>query len=558
MKRLYIILSVTLAALTGAAQGLNNEITVDREITVNQVDVKPLNLTPDVILPPLTPISLTYSNEAVTSRVPDAFTTLEPIAWSDPMLINSCGYASLGLFPLWNASLSAGYRIITTDKTRLNAWLQYSGEVYRRGWRDMKADMKPYWRDHTITADVAFSQKIGQYSSIEANIDYTFAHFNYNIPVDDKAQSASQSSNNVGINALWRSKIGGMGYHVYAGYRHFAYVSALPLLNGPAALAARENRFRIGGRGAFGVDDDIDAGLKMDIDVLGSRLGKNTGVVTLTPFIRIARGPWRLEAGPRIDMTFNGDKFFHIAPEVVGGWAPNSLIAIDLRAAGGEHFNPLAELSLEAMRANPSINYGLSHIPFTVDLGVTAGPYRGFSLRLFGGWAAANSWLMPVVEGYCPSMFVPTDLRAFHGGAEFKAQWKDIVDFTARFEAFEGKQDRAYYLNRDRARQVLDLKAEIRPIKNLTVEVAWQLRANRTAYNPIEVEPVEGETPTIKYVAVDLHNVSDLRVGAHYSINPRLGVFLRGMNLLNHNYLAIDGSAPRGIMGLIGVTYKIQ
>ena len=561
MKKLYIILSLMLTALAPLAQELNNEITVEREIALSPGEVRPLELRPEITLPPLTAVNLPFSHDAVTTRVPDALTTLEPVTWTDPMLLtNARGYVQLGLFPLWNASLSAGYRIIDNKKTRLNAWLQYDGSVYRRAWSGFNKDVNPYWREHSVTADLALSHRFNDVSTLEANIDYTFGRFNYNLPVSAQIPREWQSSNNVGLRALWRSQVSIFAYQVYAGYRRFAYANEVPTLNGNA-LAARENRFNVGGRAGFNFRNNIDLGLKVDLDVLDSRLRKGaTGVLNLTPYIRMSGSTWRFEAGPRIEMTFNGGKFFHIAPEVVGGWTPSPFFGIEVRTGGGEHFNSLASLSYAALRTNPAFCYELSHIPLTVDLGITVGPYKGLSLRLFGGWASANDWLMPILDsqaiGYLPSYFDKFNLRAFHGGAELRARWNGLIDFTARFEAFEGGVDRAYYLNRDRACQVLDLKLRVTPLRKLDIEASWQLRANRSAYSYTGVlNPATGEIET-KLNRIGLHNVSNLCVGAYYAINKHFGVFLQGVNLLNHNHTEIDGSPSQGISGLVGATYK--
>jgi len=86
MDKRTIILAFGLSLCTGAfAQGLHKEITVEQEIVPQKRDASRITVLPTVTLPTIQPARLNYSDRVVTSRVPNAITTLEPIAFGDKL-----------------------------------------------------------------------------------------------------------------------------------------------------------------------------------------------------------------------------------------------------------------------------------------------------------------------------------------------------------------------------------------------------------------------------------------------------------------------------------------
>ena len=86
MMKKNIILS-SLCALffgTGAwAQDLHKDITVEQEITPSRREASRIAVLPTVTLSPVRAASLSYSNKVVTTRVPNTFSVLDPVAWGD-------------------------------------------------------------------------------------------------------------------------------------------------------------------------------------------------------------------------------------------------------------------------------------------------------------------------------------------------------------------------------------------------------------------------------------------------------------------------------------------
>lgn len=117
------ILALGLGVATlASAQGLHKEINVDQKIEPVKRDASRINVLPTLQLPAVSRPQLSFSDRVVTTRVPNAITTLAPMAYGDKLYESSYrGYVVLGLgAPLFNASFSAGYRAIDTEKTRLS------------------------------------------------------------------------------------------------------------------------------------------------------------------------------------------------------------------------------------------------------------------------------------------------------------------------------------------------------------------------------------------------------------------------------------------------------
>lgn len=77
--RLIAILFI-LATLTSSsqAQDLSKEITVEKEIVPQHINVSRINLTPEVALKPITNHNLPYSNQSIATPPQTLIATLEP------------------------------------------------------------------------------------------------------------------------------------------------------------------------------------------------------------------------------------------------------------------------------------------------------------------------------------------------------------------------------------------------------------------------------------------------------------------------------------------------
>ncbi|MDE5786614.1 MAG: hypothetical protein K2H98_08795, partial [Duncaniella sp.] len=190
MKPYILTIAAAAAAMTATAQGLHQEVEVEREITPTETEATRYHILPEVVLPAVTPVKLTLSDRAVTAPVRPSFSHLSPVASTKGIDgDNFPGYVRAGIFPLFNADVSAGYRILNTDHTRLGAWLQYTGHVYRRDIPSADGDRR-YWRDHSVAGGADIHQTVGRSGVIDAGAAYAYDRYNmYNQNLPDGAYS---------------------------------------------------------------------------------------------------------------------------------------------------------------------------------------------------------------------------------------------------------------------------------------------------------------------------------------------------------------------------------
>ena len=563
MKSIYIMAAMAVMACGVHAQDINREITVDRELLPVEKDARRLPLMPHVTLPDVEAVKLSTTQRAVTTDVPATVRRLDPAGWTDPdALAGSRGYlmAALGA-PAFDGMLSAGYRLVDNKTTDLGAWLQWDSNVYSR-----KGE---WYRTHAGALGIDVAHSFGGKSMIEGSFSWTIDR--HNMPRIGQ-HGYWLTSNRADVDAAWHSASGSLKYNIDARYGWFGYSSAG--VDAPAGLSkgVSQHNFAVGADAWLPTSDHAQVGLMVDLDLLGSSAhafalpsagyaindGGTTGVLTLTPMWRLHTGVWTLALGPRIDITFNGDKAFHIAPDVEVGWTPSSFFAMTVRAAGGEHLNPISSLSQFALRQVPYAAPGMSHLPVTLDADVTVGPWRGMWLRLYGGWAKANSWAMPVEAGNLAGggmLWENTDIAGGHVGAEVGAKVRSWLEVEACYTAATSGYDKAYYAYRYRARHVVDASISVRPVKPLNIKIAYQLRAGRAVYRSYAGNGVLNHVP-VAHERVGLRNVSSLGVNVSYAVNSRLTVFARGENLLGRDAEMLDLSPEQGVHGMVGASLR--
>lgn len=544
-----LAITATLAAPLWS-QDLTGEVTVEREIIPVEREATPLTMLPRLSLPALSLPTLDFSTLGVRAPIAAKAGFAEPATRLDPTFANaSRGYLDLSAGPLFNTSLSAGYRAVSNERTNVGVWLQYDSEVYSRRPRGASGSYRPYWRDHDAAAAVTLSHKLNLNSTLEAAVDYGFSRTNGYAPADGRYWV---NANRAHAGAQWTRTTDALQTDIHATYGYFGY--------NPCGFGdikgARQSTFTLGATGALSVGDAQWITLSLDLDMADPNNDKTFGVVSLTPAYRYTSERFRLTAGPRIDLSFKAGKAFHIAPEVKIGWNPNNMIGVELKAAGGEHVNTLESIALEARRTDPTVSYGMSHMPATFDLAVTLGPWRGAWVTLTGGWARANSWLMPTLsgDGLTAAAFAPCDISGFHAGVAAGADITRYATVEASWHTAPRNLDKGYYLWRDRARHVVDVSLTLRPLGRLDINIGWTLRTQRAIYTATTAYG----TPNGDITTVDifnLGNISDLSASARWRFSDKLSVALRATNLLDRNAFMLDSTPQRGITGMASVCW---
>ena len=554
MRAIYITaMCVSAMFMSLSAQDLTKEITIEKEIVPEHRSATKLDVVPKSVSRTMTKKTPAFKERHSASEVEANIATLEPASCGDTLTdAKYRGYVDLGYFPRYNAAVSAGYRFIKTEKTQLNGWLQYNGKVYDA---EMLSSEELALRSHAVALGVELSHKVNRYSWVTTGVDYSYNH--YNTPL--WTSSYNENVNDVGVNLGWNSQIGALKYNVGVDFDHFAYGQKGYYL-GKGAKPVRENLLAISGGAEMPYAENLNIGLDAKISVVNynrnnilspDTLGQLTlvetdapsyGIVSLTPCAKYKIANLNISAGVKIDFAINDGTALNIAPDVNLSWTPISYVSVYGILGGGKHINTLASLFDYMRYATPVFAYDSSTIPISFDAGVVVGPWRGAYLELFGGYAKAENWLMPSYVNMT-NFYTSTDIKGWHGGVKAGYNYRDIVDFSIRYETASQDLNRGYYLWRDRAKSVLNLSLQVTPIQPLDIVVGYELRKDRYC-NVSDLELCE------------MGDAENLSIGANYQLKDRLSLFGQIENLLNSEYL-LPGNVPaQGINALVGVNYK--
>lgn len=500
------------------------------------------------------------------------------------------GYVSLSAGSYFDLSLNAGYRFIDNATTTAGAWLSHgSTSLYR-----------PTTDNPEVEADrrKVYDQTIGLYGShhfagtgtLYADVAYRLSVFNYFTSALN-AQGAplsapQQTLNDFLMRADWRADrqahaffIDGAFSYRYFGYRRFFPPTTEPY---PALKPTRENDLRVtitpgydmgeGGTLTLGIRSQslfyIHPHTVADVvpnmpapfypDLLTLR---SYGVVSLQPAYSVVRGNWNLRAGAKIDLSYDvvsRDDFssVHVAPDVAVSYAAGHT-TFYASATGGVTPNTLASISELDMYQAPVLASTLpSYAPVDAEIGVRLGSFRGFSAGAHISYAIADHtplsgwypyWLagksLDPVNEY--EVLSTLSLKGFSLGADMRYQLASLLDVKGALTYQRQNGRNGYFNGLDRPRWTIEASADIYPLKELCIGVAYEYRgvrnlitAQKTGNMPVVTVPdhnYDEATHNFGYVTYRLSDIYNLRVHARYTLKGRYTFSVAADNILSCN-----------------------
>ncbi|MCM1521461.1 MAG: hypothetical protein NC039_02280 [Muribaculaceae bacterium] len=585
MRKTIISILATLPLAAGA-QTLHQDINVDQETAPVLREAARIPILPQVQLPALSKTALPYSPKVVSTRVPGVISTLEPAAWADPDAApDTRGYVTGGIFPLLNAAVSAGYRLVDNDRTRLSLWGQYDGRLYHRGRTAPLTGAKPHkmlWRDHTATAGVDLHQTIGSRAILDAGIDYTYGYHNLWSEKGNGIDDYSHASSHFNVNASYSSSAEGLDYSIRAKFNRFAFTKAtsahdvidLTLLDRDLV---GQSLFGVGGTGSLAVGETSHVALDLDLhmlhtgDHLSARIpytindisavdGATSGIFSVRPRFVNRNGATSVTIGAVMDVAIKSGKALNFAPDVTLAWMPSQIFGIEFKAKGGTVLNSVGSL-YEGVTPylNTSLAYGSSRLPYDLGGRLTFGPFLNFTVEGYFNWAKTDGWLMPV-ETYSilngGAAFERLDLKGYKAGVDLRYDNGRNIEASVGWATAPSKQFKGWYEWRDRARNVLNAEVTVRPLKPLAVTAGFELRSGRALYGYDYGSADEATTTYYAPERISLGTVANLRLAASWRYTKRLTLFVSGENLLSRKWQEIGFRPSQGVTALIGASYK--
>ena len=593
MKKMRYIsaLVAVLLSINAVAQELKKEITIDKDIVPELKESNKMSITPQIPSLTVTQTPLSFIDRAkITNDIPSAITNLEPAENVDTMELSPYrGYAMVGYFPIYNLDLSAGYRFIDGKKAKLNAWLQYNGKTYdgtSRNGDEMTLD------DHELAVDVDYTHQFGQRSQLSATAGYAFNAFSY--PWE---KGFAQNVHRANVDGVWKSSFEGLKYNVGLGYSYFGYtdgpdVTSVPEEDKKGFNPVKEHVAYLNAGANLALGDYSRVALDFEVTSLfdnksiqqwwinGSNdyYGKgydpyNRAVFSLTPHYDLTYKNFKAKLGVKLDFQ-TGDytnKNFMLAPDVTLDWTASKYISAYARVGGGVYENTMNSIFEESHYFSPLMAYDQSELPLVVDAGVSFGPFVDATIELFGGYAMANDWYMPIVNvdernyGNFNQKMRQTDIRGWHVGVAASYSYKKWGKIKASYIAAPQQTDKkyvethsqenntyGYFMWRDRAKHVVNASLIVTPISSLDISLDYEYRGGRHAYERRYVDNPE----CYSYSRVSLGNVNNLSLGGLYRFTDQWSFFARLENLFNHKYELLYDIPSQGLTGLVGATYK--
>lgn len=512
-------------------------------------------------------------------------------AWgTDFPYSDSRGYATLGLGSWLDSDLSAGWRFIDDGTLSAGVRLQFNSSSLWRGralpGRD-GIERENLRRRYDGKIGVYASRKFGDSGTLRVEAGYGAGHWNYfALPFD---RVPRQTLNDVAARIGWEST---ESWRVSAGVRHVGmwrfYTPYTPGA-GTASEGTRETDIMLEGSGKLGLHEgsSLNAAVRADMLVYGESqqpLAKpgNYGNITIVPGYRFSRSGVNVEAGVRIDLTFNagpeGGRYgvFHAAPAVRADWNAGP-VCLFFRAAGGTELNTMAAMRDRYYYCSPAVGSSMPvYTPLDARIGFSFGPFSGFSAGIEGAWKSSRGiymegWYQPWVSACAPEtlglpatwMLRPLDydlspgktrrMSGFEGCV--RAAWDGGKVLKVEGEARYTPQTRTggYYNGLDLPRWRLSLKGESNPWSTLHLTLGYEARLVRNAAAAAHYADTTPLNSNLVMFA-RLPDVTDLYFRAGYEFAQGFGVWAEGRNLLGTHTLTAPGVGEPGVTVMAGVS----
>lgn len=590
------------AAFTTAQAQLNKEITIEREIVPEVRAASRLDIFPRTLTISSDKVDLDFLDYTTPGAFANALRTLQPASTEAAIPLTPYrGYVDAGYFPAANATLSAGYSILSDSLTALDVRGQLNNIAYkdRPGAETDKVNYNRFFG----AIGAGFARRFGSYGTLSVSTDLAFRSFKNldaliiesDPEIDNVPGKTGQSTVEWNIGTAWKGNNGsGLRYHAGVDFGIFNFTRTSYWMQFvsdgfgvhddlvPPPVHQRRLGFDLGlsqtfgGRSRAGVDvsgtflmynsfcdptvpgnyeyDDIYYG---DEDreygflaVPGS--GKTIGVLSFNPYYSLLPESRAVSVrlGAQVDVTFNYGKALHVAPDILLGVNPASGFGAWIRLGGGERLNSLKELSEFTPYISPLFAYGTSNIPVDGELGLRVGPFKGVALSVDLAYAAANSWLMPVFGEMYGIGFRAYDLRSWKAGVHLTWDYRSIVALDAGFETrLQKDASHAWLYWRDGARSRLSASLTVRPIAPLAIDLGYTMSVSRS----MDIGELGAPENQERFCLKD-RNL--LNAGVSYALTDAFTVFGRVENILDNRAYEALGVPSQGLTGAVGLGWK--
>ncbi|MDE6403777.1 MAG: hypothetical protein K2K86_08220 [Muribaculaceae bacterium] len=577
MNKLAIL---SLAVMLSASMALTaRDYTKDVDVTVElQPQVRAasrLDIAPRAIIKNFPHSTLQYSGSAVVMPVTPMLPAIQPVGMN-PISTPSpyAGYLVAGYMPWGDFGVSAGYRLVGTASTRLNIMTQLNRNSYKgyMPFSDPSTDRRARLSTTDYELGLDMSHRAGA-SMLTAATSLYLSHFNY--PGGTMAPS-TQNVSDYRLDAKWQSTPDETRsrYDIEAGINRFGFGKACF----PVEFAAPEDgrpltdlTWNVGASGQYMFSRQF--GLGVSVSYKSSSLSRRyvympgeadfhdggrftRGVLSVGGAFRFVYDSFNGHIGPGVDFGTGDYHATRTGAQGLISWNLSPYIVVYGTVESGTDLNTLATLYDRSRYAAPLSVAGPSFLDGDLKGGINIGPFRGFAVKLAGGFAKASHWALPVMAD---------GVSTFAGGRLNTAYYNASIEYNNGRRLSVGADiqgvvsnttEHAYYKWTDRARLVLDAHVTWRPIDELTLEGGYELRASRKISTVTTMQSDPTEPIVTEYGFLGLGRISAGRVSVNYAFTEQLGAFVRLDGIGQARYLLSSGMPGQRLRGLAGISLK--
>ncbi len=603
MKKKYVsVLLAGLVAMSGMAQEqLHKEITLDKDFVPVEKKADKKSALPKVFKPAKSGKAtspLSYSDWSQPVALKASIPTMLPYGYRTSHLFSKQrGYLDLGAGTQLNFVASAGYRIVDEENLRISGWLQHNSTWVGKNSSTVIVDdnerLKQKFNDNVLGLDL---HNVHENGTLDFGVKFHFDKFNYYGGAGQWWNDNKQTFVDALVKAGWKGKTSisenDVDYHAQLLYNYAGYDKAFS----EAYHGAKEHNVKLNIGADYALSETSGLGGTAALDyinrsyrsVLDEKVSENMTTVTLSPFYRFLGEKLSARLGANVNFSFGDGAAIRLSPNVRLDYEIAPGFSFYANALGGKRFNTMASMAALSRYSDPLARYSNSFSPIDAEAGLNIGPFRGFKLKVFGGYGRFKREQVAYIPGkifvpsggfkhaiditsqniYAPVFYMSINTDGFKAGAELEYRYRSVFqinvgggyaphdDQIAAGKNFSG----GYTLGLDRPAYVLTADIKVYPVRALTLNVGFEFRGKRQQLieygAPARTgNEIVGYDPT--YDILKLNDVANLKAGAGYRFDKTLTLWLQANNLLNRRWDTLTGMGAQrfGFMGGLALTF---
>ena len=274
--------------------------------------------------------------------------------------------------------------------------------------------------------------------------------------------------------------------------------------------------------------------------------------IELNPYYSMQNDTWKVRLGAHLDWVGREDEHgncdkLYLSPDVNVEYLFSDSYVLYAKVGGGRGFSSFYEL----MDIAPYLivrNLAPTYMTLDAALGLKASPADGWWFNVSGGYQIRENDVCLYTRtgsGFDMDNMVG-DTKVFYATAELKHDYKDLWDFSLKGTYYHWDWEGEIFAGGNYQSQVEDALS-LKPELEIIGEVGFK---------PMDGLRVNGGYEFVKR-AEDIHEpISNLYLGADYTLMKNLNIFAKVNNLLNKEYMTISTYPAQKLNFMAGLSLQ--